>query len=70
MCRARVGSAAKLTYDTVEAVITHTLETRPKNATHWSTRTMAGRMFSSWLGASRVEGEPGVSPSETAGFMP
>ena len=31
----------KLTNDTVEAVITGTLETRPKDATRWSTRTLA-----------------------------
>jgi transposase len=37
----RSGQPRKLTDDIVEAVITRTLETRPKNATHWSTRTMA-----------------------------
>jgi transposase len=37
----RSGQPRKLTDDRVEAVITRTLETRPKNATHWSTRTMA-----------------------------
>lgn len=37
----RSGQPRKLTDDKVEAVITRTLETRPKNATHWSTRTMA-----------------------------
>ncbi len=37
----RSGQPRKLTDDKVEAVITRTLETRPKNGTHWSTRTMA-----------------------------
>lgn len=37
----RSGQPRKLTAAKVEAVITRTLETRPKNATHWSTRTMA-----------------------------
>ena len=37
----RSGQPRKLTDARVEAVITRTLETRPKNATHWSTRTMA-----------------------------
>jgi transposase len=37
----RSGQPRKLTDDKVEAVITRTLETRPQNATHWSTRTMA-----------------------------
>jgi transposase len=38
----RSGQPRKLTDQIVEAVVTRTLETRPKNATHWSTRTMAG----------------------------
>lgn len=37
----RSGPPRKLTDAKIEAVITRTLETRPKNATHWSTRTMA-----------------------------
>ena len=37
----RSGQPRKLTDAKVEAVVTRTLETRPKNATHWSTRTMA-----------------------------
>lgn len=37
----RSGQPRKLTDAKVEAVITRTLETRPKNATHWSTRNMA-----------------------------
>lgn len=37
----RSGQPRKLTDAQVEALITRTLETRPKNATHWSTRTRA-----------------------------
>ena len=37
----RPGQPRKITDEKVEAVITRTLETRPKNATHWSTCTMA-----------------------------
>lgn len=37
----RSGQPRKLTDEKVEKVITRTLETRPENATHWSTRTMA-----------------------------
>jgi len=37
----RSGQPRKLTDAKIEAVITRTLETRPMNATHWSTRTMA-----------------------------
>jgi transposase len=37
----RSGQPRKLTDAVVEKVVTRTLETRPKQATHWSTRTMA-----------------------------
>ena len=37
----RSGQPRKLSDARIEAVITRTLETRPRNATHWSTRTMA-----------------------------
>jgi transposase len=39
--RPRSGQPRKITDAKVEEVITRTLEKRPKNATHWSTRTMA-----------------------------
>lgn len=37
----RPGQPRKITDAQVEAVVTRTLETLPKDATHWSTRTMA-----------------------------
>jgi transposase len=37
----RSGQPRKLTVQIVEAVVARTLETRPKNATHWTTLTMA-----------------------------
>jgi transposase len=37
----RPGQPRQITDAKVEAVVTRTLETRPKKATHWSTRTMA-----------------------------
>ena len=37
----RSGPPRKLTDAKVEEVVTRTLEKRPRNATHWSTRTMA-----------------------------
>jgi transposase len=37
----RSGQPRKITDAKVEEVITRTLEKRPRNATHWSTRTMA-----------------------------
>ena len=37
----RPGTPRTITDDDVERVVTKTLETKPKNATHWSTRSMA-----------------------------
>jgi transposase len=37
----RPGQPRRLTDEKVEAVVTRTLESRPANATHWSTRSMA-----------------------------
>jgi len=37
----RCGAPRKIGDDRVEAIVTRTLETQPKNATHWSTRGMA-----------------------------
>ena len=40
----RPGAARTITDDQVEAVIVKTLEEKPANATHWSTRSMAQAM--------------------------
>src|SRR5207249_2892562 len=37
----RSGAPRKITNDQVEAVVVKTLESAPRNATHWSTRSMA-----------------------------
>ena len=37
----RPGQPRKITDADVEMVVTKTLESKPKNATHWSTRSMA-----------------------------
>ena len=37
----RPGAPRKITDADVERVVTRTLETKPKDATHWSTRGMA-----------------------------
>src|SRR3954452_17137195 len=40
----RPGQPRKVTDEHVEEVITKTLESSPKNATHWSTRSMAAEV--------------------------
>src|SRR5262245_47009343 len=37
----RPGAPRKVTDEVVERVVTRTLESKPKDATHWSTRSMA-----------------------------
>jgi transposase len=39
----RPGAPRRISDQEVEKVVTLTLETTPKNATHWSTRSMAER---------------------------
>ncbi len=39
----RPGAARKIGDDVVEAIVVETLETTPKDATHWSTRALAER---------------------------
>src|SRR5438552_12050274 len=40
----RPGAKRKITDEQIEAVIVRTLETMPRGATHWSTRSMAKTM--------------------------
>ena len=46
----------------VDAVIAKTLETQPKNATHWSTRTMAKEAKLSQTAVSRIWRAFGLQP--------
>ncbi len=52
----------------VAEVVTRTLETTPKNATHWSTRTMAQEMGLSQSTVSRIWRAFGLHPHRTEGF--
>jgi len=51
---ARPGAPRKITDEDVERVIALTLETTPKDATHWSTRSMAKRSGLSQSAVSRI----------------
>jgi transposase len=50
----RPGRPRTVTDEQVEAVITATLESTPANATHWSTRSLAGELGLSQSAVSRI----------------
>jgi transposase len=64
----RPGASRTISDEVVEAVVVETLETTPKDATHWSTRSMAQRH-----GISRPSVRSGVpsgsSPGDRSRFL-
>jgi transposase len=50
----RPGTPRQITDDQVEAVVVRTLETTPRDATHWSTRSMAMASGLSAMAISRI----------------
>jgi transposase len=58
----RPGQPRKITDAQVEEVITKTLEDAPKNATHWSTRSMAAEIGLSQTAVSRIWRAFGLQP--------
>ena len=64
----RPGAPRKITDDQVERVITLTLETRPKDATHWSTRSMAKRSGMTQSAVSRIWRAFSLQPHRTETF--
>jgi transposase len=64
----RPGAPRKVTDEDVEEVITRTLETKPKAATHWSTRGMAKATGLSQSTISRVWRAFGLKPHRTGTF--
>ncbi len=64
----RSGRPRAVTDDDVERVITLTLETTPKDATHWSTRSMAQRSGLSHNTVSRIWRAFGLQPHRTEAF--
>lgn len=64
----RPGAPRKVTDKDVETVITKTLETKPKNATQWSTRGMAEATGLSQSTISRVWRAFGLKPHRTDTF--
>jgi len=64
----RPGAPRKATDDLVEQVITRTLETKPKAATHWSTRGMANATGLSQSTVGRIWRAFGLRPHRTETF--
>src|SRR3954469_9816402 len=64
----RPGAPRKITDADVERVITQTLETKPKAATHWSTRGMAQAAGLSQSTISRVWRAFGLKPHRSDTF--
>lgn len=64
----RPGAPRKVSDAKVEEVVTKTLETKPKGATHWSTREMAKRSGLSNATVSRIWRAFGLQPHRTETF--
>jgi transposase len=58
----RPGRPRTVSDDQVEAVIVATLETAPRNATHWSTRSLAAELGMSQSAVSRIWRAFGLAP--------
>ena len=65
---ARPGAPRKITDAEVERVITLTLESKPRDATHWSTRSMAEEVGLSQTAISRIWRAFSLQPHRTETF--
>jgi transposase len=64
----RPGAPRTIEDDDVERVVTMTLESKPKNATHWSTRGMARAAGMSQTAISRIWRSFGLQPHRSETF--
>ena len=64
----RPGRPASITLDQVEDVLVATLESKPKNATHWSRTSMARKSGLSESTIGRIWKDFGLQPHRTDGF--
>ena len=65
----RPGKPRTVTDDDVERVIVKTLEEQPRDATHWSTRSMAAATGMSQSAVSRIWRAFGLKPHQTEPFQ-
>jgi transposase len=64
----RPGRPRTVSDEQVEAVITRTLETTPRDATHWSTRSLAAELGLSQSAVSRIWRAFGLQPHRQEGW--
>jgi transposase len=64
----RPGAPRKISDAQVERVVTLTLESKPRDATHWSTRSMASRAGLSQSAVSRIWRAFGLQPHRSETF--
>ncbi len=64
----RVGAPRTISDEKVEAVLTATLETMPKDATHWSTRALAAQSDISYASVRRIWHAFGLQPHRVDSF--
>lgn len=65
----RSGAPRTITDEQVQHVVTLTLESKPEDATHWSTRSMAKRCGISHDSVSRIWKAFGLSPHRSESFQ-
>ncbi len=65
----RPGVPRKITDEMVEALVVKTLETKPKGATHWSTRSMAANVGMSATTVGRIWRAFGLKPHRTKTYQ-
>jgi transposase len=64
----RVGAPRSIGDEEVEAVVTATLETMPRDATHWSTRSLAAQTGISYASVRRIWHAFGLQPHRVETF--
>jgi len=64
----RSGAPRRIDDDKIQQVVTATLESKPQQATHWSTRTMAQRCGLSRQAVSRIWRAFGLKPHRSENF--
>jgi len=64
----RAGAPRRVSDDQVEAVVIATLESTPRDATHWSTRAMAQRSGLSHTTVRKIWNAFGLQPHRVEGF--